>query len=160
MTAGRGRSKLKDLERRHVDFNKQRALIPASEAKGRRHPRIIYFPTQRTMDIIQRLCDQQATGPIFRNRLGNKWTGFAVKCAFARLEKVIGKRVKHYDFRRTFITRKIIAGVDSHVVAKLSGHLSTAMIDRHYSAVADDHEFMLKMATRDITPSPNSSKPS
>jgi integrase len=61
-----------------------------------------------------------------------------------------GKRIKHYDFRRTWITRKIIAGVDSHVVAKLSGHQSTAMIDRHYSAVANDHEFMLKMAGRDI----------
>src|SRR5207302_1270867 len=38
-----------------------------------------------------------------------------------------GKRFNHYAFRRTFITRKIIAGVDSHVVAKLSGHQSTAM---------------------------------
>jgi integrase len=151
---------LKELERRHIDFDKQRALIAADEAKGRRHPRVIYFPTQRSMDIIRRLCDQHATGPIFRNRLGNKWTAFAVKCAFARLEKVIGKRVKHYDFRRTFITRKIIAGVDSHIVAKLSGHQSTAMIDRHYSAVADDHEFMLKMAAQDITPSPSSSESS
>ncbi len=60
------------------------------------------------------------------------------------------KRFNHYAFRRTFITRKIIAGVDSHVVAKLSGHQSTAMIDRHYSAVADDHEFMLRQAERDI----------
>ena len=75
---------------------------------------------------------------------------------FARLEGVIGKRVKHYDFRRTFITRKIVAGVDSHVVAKLSGHQSTAMIDRHYSAVANDHEFMLKMAAQDIIPATNS----
>ena len=63
-----------------------------------------------------------------------------------------GKRFNHYAFRRTFITRKIIAGVDSHVVAKLSGHQSTAMIDRHYSAVANDHEFMLRMAAQDIAP--------
>ncbi len=63
-----------------------------------------------------------------------------------------GKRFNHYAFRRTFITRKIIAGVDSHVVAKLAGHQSTAMIDRHYSQVASDHEFMLQQAMRDIGP--------
>lgn len=61
-----------------------------------------------------------------------------------------GKRFNHYAFRRTFITRKIIAGVDSHVVAKLAGHQSTHMIDKHYSQVAADHEFMLKQAMRDI----------
>jgi integrase len=148
---------IKELERRHIDFDKQRAVIPADEAKGRRYPRTIYFPTARGMEILHRLCALHPTGPLFRNRLGNKWTAFAVKCAFARLEKVIGKRVKHYDLRRTFITRKIIAGVDSDVVAKLSGHQSTAMIDRHYSAVANDHEFMLKMAAQDLTPSPDSS---
>lgn len=141
---------LKDLELRHVDFDKRRAVIPADEAKGRKHTRTIYFPTDRSLEIVRRLCAERAEGPIFRNSRGNKWTGNAVKCYFARLEKIIGKRVKHYDFRRTFITRKIIAGVDSHVVAKLSGHQSTAMIDRHYSAVADDSEFMLKQAERDI----------
>ena len=104
------------------------------------------------MEIVRRLCDQRPTGPLFLNNRENPWTGDAVKCCFARLEKKVGKRLKHYDFRRTFITRKIIAGVDSHVVAKLSGHQSTAMIDRHYSAVANDHEFMLKMATQDIQP--------
>ena len=143
---------VKDLERRHVDLDKQQAVIPADEAKGRKHTRVFYFPTDRSMEIVKRLCETYPEGPLFRNRLGNKWTGNAVKCTFARLEKKIGKRVKHYDFRRTFITRKIIAGVDSHVVAKLSGHQSTAMIDKHYSAVANDHEYMLRMAAQDITP--------
>jgi integrase len=147
---------VKELERRHVEFDRQRALFSADEAKGRKYPRTIYFPTQRSMDVIRRLCEEHPQGPIFRNNRGNKWTGDAVKCVFARLEGVIGKRVKHYDFRRTFITRKIVAGVDSHVVAKLSGHQSTAMIDRHYSAVANDHEFMLKMAAQDIIPATNS----
>ena len=73
-------------------------------------------------------------------------------CVFARLEKTLGKRVTHYDLRRTFITRKIIAGVDSHVVATLSGHQSTAMIDKHYSAVARDDGFLLEQAKRDLSP--------
>ncbi len=80
-----------------------------------------HFPTDRSVEIVGRLCDERPSGPLFLNNGGNKWTGDAVKCSFARLEKTVGRRIKHCDFRRTFITRKIIAGVDSHVVAKLKG---------------------------------------
>jgi integrase len=203
---------IKELEKRHLQFDKQRAVIPADEAKGRKHTRTVYFPTDRSMEIVRRLAEEHPTGPIFRNRRGNPWTGDAVKCRFedievefglkemqrqgidldtseesiaammttlsptrkqkgtgkevpkqkwelrkeARLKLVAGqarkygKRFNHYAFRRTFITEKIIAGVDSHVVARLAGHQSTAMIDRHYSAVANDHEFMLREAQRQI----------
>jgi integrase len=205
---------VKDLEQRHMDFDKRCAVIPADEAKGRKHTRTVYFPTDRSMEIVRRLCEANPTGPFFLNSKGNRWTGDAVKCRFEDIEvafglkemerqgidldtseesiqamartlehnrktkktgalvpkkawelrkearqKLIaqqarqyGKRFNHYAFRRTFITRKIIAGVDSHVVAKLAGHQSTAMIDKHYSQVASDHEFMLKQAMRDIEP--------
>ena len=63
-----------------------------------------------------------------------------------------GVRLSHYQFRRTWITSKLIAGVDSHVVAKLAGHQTTDMIDKHYSQVADDAEFMLREAARKIEP--------
>ena len=200
------------MEKRHVEIDKKRAVIPADEAKGRKHTRVIYFATDRAVDILTRLSGEYPTGPLFRNDKGNKWTGDAVKCRFEDIEvafgikemerqgvqldvseesiarvqatlsptkkergsgkevakkgwelhkearlkliaeqtKQYGKRFNHYAFRRTFITRKIIAGVDSHVVAKLSGHQSTAMIDRHYSGVANDHEFMLKEAAKDV----------
>jgi integrase len=205
---------VKELEWRHLQLDKQRAVIPADEAKGRKHPRAIYFPTDRSMAIIRRLADDYPDGPLFRNNLGNRWTGDAVKCRFEDIEvafglkemerqgveldvseesiaevmktlsptkkprdsgievakkawelrkearlklvaqqtKKFGKRFNHYAFRRTFITGKIIAGVDSHVVAKLSGHQSTAMIDRHYSAIANDHDFMLREAQKQIVP--------
>jgi integrase len=205
---------VKDLERRHLDFEKRCAVIPADEAKGRKRTRTVYFPTDRSMAIIRRLAEAYLEGPIFRNTMGNQWTSDAVKCRFEDIEiafglaemkrqgieldtseesiqavaktlsptrknkktgvetpkktwelrkearqKLIaqqaqqyGKRFNHYAFRRTFITRKIIAGVDSHVVAKLAGHQSTAMIDKHYSQVASDHEFMLQQAMRDIEP--------
>lgn len=208
---------MKDLEKRHFQPDKQRAVIPADEAKGRKHPRAIYFPTERSVEIVGRLCESHPSGPIFRNNLGNKWTGDVVKCRFEDLEvafglkemerrgieldvseesiaevmktlsptkkrkgtgiavpkeawelrkearlklvakqaKQYGKRFNHYAFRRTFITGKIIAGVDSHVVAKLSGHQSTAMIDRHYSAIANDHEFMLREAQKQMHPQGN-----
>lgn len=143
---------VKRLEARHINLEMQRAVLPTSEAKGKKKPRVIYFPTERSLEILSRLCAKHPEGPIFLNSRGHSWTGNAVKCAFARLDEQVGRRLSQYMFRRAFITRKIIAGVDSHVVAKLSGHQSTAMIDKHYSAIANDHEFMLRESQRDINP--------
>ena len=72
----------------------------------------------------------------------------AVKCRFAALDNKLGKRLRQYDFRCTWITSKIKAGVDSHVVAKLAGHKSTHMVDVHYSVIADDPEFMLQQSKK------------
>ncbi len=136
---------VKQLEARHIQLDKSRAVLPTEEGKGG-IPRAIYFPTERSIAIVKRLMASNPTGPLFRNRKGKAWTAFAVKCQFERSEKKMGKRFRHYDLRRTFITGKIVAGVDSHVVAALAGHKSTAMIDKHYSAIGDNPEFMLKMA--------------
>lgn len=141
---------IKDLEKRHIQTKMQRAVLPKDEAKGRKHPRTIYFPTERTMEIIQRLCEEHPTGPLFRNRLGNKWTGLAVKCRLQKYDHILGRRIRHYDLRHGFITRKLVAGVDSHVVAKLAGHRDTRMIDTVYSHVADDFQFMLREARKDV----------
>lgn len=138
---------IKRLEARHVQLDKQRAVIPAEEAKGK-IPRAIYFPTERSTKIIKRLVKERPAGPLFLNNRGRPWTGMAVKCRMEDLEDKIGKRIRHYDLRRTFITDKIIAGVDSHVVAALAGHKSTAMIDKHYSAIGDDYRFMLEQSKK------------
>lgn len=140
---------IKVIEARHVQLDKQRCLIPADEAKGRR-ARAIYIPTQRSLAIVERLTQQYPDGPIFRNPRGNPWTANAVRCRFRRLEEKIGKRFRQYDFRHGFITRKLLAGVDSHVVASLAGHTNTRMIDQVYSHVAEDHKFMLEAAQKDI----------
>lgn len=63
-----------------------------------------------------------------------------------------GKRFRHYALRHSFVTRKLVAGVDSHIVAALAGHTDTSMIDRVYSHVADDHAYMLAMARKDVSP--------
>ncbi|MGA2065866.1 MAG: hypothetical protein ABSG86_12910 [Thermoguttaceae bacterium] len=208
--AGGRPQETKHLETRHVQIDKQRAVIPAGEAKGG-ISRAIYFPTERSLDIIKRLVEEYPTGPLFRNNKGNPWTGFAVKLRFERLqiaigrremagrglvsavtdeaiEKLVGKLSKtrvnratgkktektvaelrrearsrlvtmeakqyarrhcQYDLRHTFVTRKLKAGVDSHLVAALAGHKDTKMIDKVYSPVADDHEFMLEQAKKE-----------
>ena len=181
---------VKGLEARHVDLEKQRAVIPTDEAKGKR-VRAVYFPTPRSLEIIKRLVQEHPEGPVFRNNKGNPWTRFAVKCSFDRLQMALGqreiaarglpssvtdeaiqklaeelpkfrvnkktgkqtekqpweirreaklkllaqearevtRRYRQYDFRHSFITRKLLAGVDSHVVAALAGHKDTKMID-------------------------------
>ena len=65
-------------------------MIPAEEAKGRRHARTIYFPTDRSWEVVERLCRERPTGPIFLNTKGNKWTGSAVKCRFEDVEVAFG----------------------------------------------------------------------
>lgn len=147
--AGTRPQEIKILEARHIQFDKRRAIIPAAEAK-KGIQRAIYFPTDRSFQIIKRLAETYPEGLLFRNRLGNKWASDAVCYRFTTLEKKLGIRYRQYDLRHTFITRKLIAGVDSHVVAKLAGHQNTAMLDRTYSHVADDYEFMLREAKKDI----------
>jgi len=201
----------KQLEARHLELDKQRAVIPGEEAK-RGRTRAIYLPTDRSMEIVKRLAKEHPTGPLFRNNQGQPWTGFAVKLRFDRIQIAIGlqemakrgissavteddidrlagklsktrltraagkrtskkpaelrsaakrkliakeakqyaKRFRQYDLRHSFVTRKLRAGVDSHVVAALVGHKDTKMIDAVYSHVADDHRFMLAEAKKDL----------
>jgi integrase len=205
----------KQLEARHLQLDKQRAVIPGEEAK-RGRTRAIYFPTDRSMEIVTRLAKAHPTGPLFQNNKGGAWTGFAVKLRFDRIQVAIGrlemakrgiasaiteeevdafvrklakarqeqataknsrtkpselrsqakkrlvakearqyaKRFRQYDLRHSFVTRKLRAGVDSHIVAALVGHKDTRMIDSVYSHVADDANFMLDAAKKDVQPSP------
>ena len=68
----------------------------------------------------------------------------------AKEAKQYAKGFRQYDLRHSFVTRKLQAGVDSHVVAALVGHKDTKMIDTVYSHVADDYKFMLDAARKDI----------
>jgi site-specific recombinase XerD len=140
---------IKELEARHVDLGKCRAVIPAEEAK-KNIPRAFYFPTDRSMEIIKRLVEERPEGLLFVNARGTPWNGFNIRCRFQRLQKSgkVGKRYFHYAMRHSFVTRQLVAGVDIHTVGKLAGHQSTSMLDKHYSHIADDYEYMLKQARR------------
>ena len=74
----------------------------------------------------------------------------AKRVLIAREAKQYAKRFRQYDLRHSFVTRKLRAGVDSHVVAALVGHKDTKMIDTVYSHVADDHKFMLDAAKKEV----------
>jgi integrase len=62
-----------------------------------------------------------------------------------------------YLFRHSWITRKLVAGVDSTVLKDLAGHSDAQMISRVYGHAAEDYKFMLEQARRDV--SDNSARP-
>ena len=138
---------VKHVEARHVDLKAHIWYIPKDEAKGKKRPRTIYM-TAKALKIVKRRIAEHPTGKLFLNTRGKPWTAGAVKDRFMRLEETLGVRYCQTLLRHSWITRKIIAGVDSHVVAALAGHSDSSMIDRVYSKVASDHAFMLKEAKR------------
>lgn len=138
----------KRIEAKQIDFEKQLVVIKAEDGAKGGFTRSIYVPTTRAMKIVSRLAEEHPEGPIFRNNRGNPWTKDAVKCVFQRIRAKHGRDFTHYAMRHTNITNRLMAGVDSHVVAALAGHKSTRMIDEVYSHVAEDHEYMLQQAKR------------
>jgi integrase len=81
----------KQLETRHLELDKHRAVIPGEEAKGGR-TRAIYFPADRSLEIVKRLAEEHPAGPLFRNNNGKSWTGFAVKIRFERIQILLGRQ--------------------------------------------------------------------
>lgn len=138
-------AEVKQLESRHIDLVRHVCVLPASEAKGKRRPRFIYMTTTAEQ-VVRRLLKKHPTGAIFRNARGAAWTANSVNGQFEILEDKVGVKYCHANFRHTWITAKIIEGIDSHVVAKLVGHADSKMIDKVYSKVAADHDFMLRAA--------------
>lgn len=47
----------------------RRIVFPPSQAKGKRHPRVIYLDDD-AWNIVEQRCKRWASGPIFRNRCG------------------------------------------------------------------------------------------
>lgn len=139
---------IRNLTADQVDLKLHRAVISEDAGAKRGITRAIYIPTKRAQKIIKKLTKERPEGPLFLNTRGNAWTAYAINCRFQKLKKKTGKKFHHYALRHTFITEKLKAGVDSHIVAELSGHTSTKMLDQVYSHIAQDAAFMLKQAKK------------
>ena len=138
---------VKPLEARHLDLEQHRAVIPRSETKGKRRPRVLYL-TERAERILRELARERQHGPLFLNQAGRPWSASAVRLRFQRLAKHVGKQYCQTLFRHSWITRKLLAGEDSHVVAALAGHVDSSMIDRYYSKVSGESKFLLDAMRR------------
>lgn len=125
------------VEKRHLDVAGKRWVFPVTESKGKRKIRIVYL-TDLALEICQRLALKHPTGPLFRNSDGLPWTRFAVSLVFGRMVKHLARKYALVDFRHTFVTRSLKAGVDPVTLSFLMGHADTSMLSRQYAHLDQD----------------------
>jgi integrase len=133
-----------DLQVNHSDG--PRLMMPSSR-KGRGHKRInrhpVPIPPSLAAKLRQAAGDREASAPLLRQRNGRDWSKGSVdyRQSFQRAAARAGldqKVVTLYALRHTAITRELLAGLPTRVVA--AGHdTSTAMIERSYSHYIGDH---------------------
>jgi integrase len=135
------------VEARHVDVAGSRWVLPASESKGKKKPRVVYL-TPEALGITVRLMERYPDGPLFRNADGRAWTPDATNCRFQRAKKQLGFKVCLYDFRHGYINRLLLNGVDAFTVATIVGHQNAAMLAAHYSHLSQAPQFLLEQARK------------
>ncbi len=118
-------SEILKIDRSHLQGN--RIILPRSDEKMKRAPRIIYL-NARALAIAQRVSE----GRIFRNSDGKPWTADAINCGFGRIKKATGITCSLTALRHTWCHRMLKAGTDSLTVATLMGHSGTSMIAKVY----------------------------
>jgi integrase len=131
------------IESRHVQLDQERIVFPKEEAKGKRHPRVIYLHGP-ALEIIARLMAHRVDGKLFLNTRGDPWTKFALCNRMFRLSQATGVRKAAYDLRHGFGTRKLIQGHDHLTVAHLMGHRDGTMLAKVYGHLDRDTAHLKK----------------
>ncbi|TWT78418.1 site-specific tyrosine recombinase XerC [Posidoniimonas polymericola] len=78
------------LEPRHVDLKHSRWVIPASEAKGKRAPRVVYL-TEKAQAITERYLARYPGGKLFCNSQGLPWDPYSTACHARRVQLRMGR---------------------------------------------------------------------
>lgn len=138
---------LRKIEARFFEPEAGRIVFPPTQAKGKKHYRVIYL-TPRAREIVARLASERPEGPLLVNSEGNAWTKDAINCAFCRLEKRIGRKYHLGAFRKGFATEALKAGVDTVTLAHLMGHRDPSMVSKVYGHVQQDPGHMAGAARR------------
>ncbi|MFM9961613.1 MAG: tyrosine-type recombinase/integrase [Planctomycetaceae bacterium] len=129
------------LEARHVDLENNRCVFPKNESKGKKKQRVIYL-TPISEEIVRRLVKEHPNSTLFRNARGEEWKRNNAACRFARMKPKIGMKLCLYDFRHSFVTRLLKAGVDPITIGHLAGHADVSMIARVYANIQNDTEHL------------------
>jgi integrase len=135
------------LEARHVDLANSRWVLPQSEEKMGRIPRVIYL-TETALEITERLLHTYPVGRLLRNTRGVAWTTDAVNCRFGTLKKKLGKRYCLYALRHTWMNRLLTSGVDGITVAVLAGHADTSTLARTYQHLSQNPTYLRQQLGR------------
>ncbi|HUY33192.1 MAG TPA: tyrosine-type recombinase/integrase [Pirellulales bacterium] len=133
------------VESRHVQLAMQRIVFPASEAKGKEYPRVIYL-NDAALEIVERLSKRWPDGKIFRNRRHKAWDRNAVRCRFRRLRSKVGHFCA-YHLRHTFAT-EALQNLDAFTVSVLMGHADVSTLARQYQHLAKAPGFLQQAARK------------
>lgn len=133
------------VEASHIDLAHQRWVLPLLKSKGKKRNCVVYL-TPKALIIIKRLMLKHPNGPLFRNSQGVPWTPYAISCRFTRLKKKLGVKYCLTNFRHSWVTRKLKAGVNAVTVAILANHVDTTMISRVYQHITQDPAYLIKAA--------------
>jgi integrase len=119
---------------RHVDLSLRRIVFPPSEAKGKRHPRVIYLD-DRAIEIVRDAAKSRTSGFLFRNAHGKQWHRNIIRCRFRRLRDKVGGDFCAYHLRHSYATAALQA-LDPITVATLMGHSDATTLARNYQHLA------------------------
>ncbi len=133
------------LEARHIAMNGHVAALKSKTTDETGKLRRIYL-SAKAEDIVRRLSAKYPEGPIFRNKLGNPWTNYAVNCQMRRLRSRagIGHEAVLRMLRKHWITDALERGVPIATVAELAGHQNTKMIENVYSKLSQRHDYLMQ----------------
>ena len=138
---------MREAEARHLEEDNQRLVFPASDAKGKRFPRVIYL-NDKAMEIVTRLSKEFPEGPIFRNRKGLPWTRNAIRCRFLKHKR---KGLCSTAIRHSWATHALARGVDPLTVSILLGHTDMTTLSRTYAHLSKNPDYMRDAVRRATT---------
>ncbi len=136
------------IESRHYNKEFRCIVFPREEAKGKRQPRTIYLGTDRAVQIVEQLCEENPSGPIFINTKGSPYCKNSLICALKRMATKTGIKTHLGAFRKGYCTEALQNGVDPITLSKLMGHTDLTMVNRVYAQIQQNKEFMLSAAQK------------
>jgi len=140
---------LRELKWEHLDADYSRAVyLEHKTAHSTGKPRVIYFPP-RAQALLRKYRKTSESEFVFVNHRSKPWTKNAIVQRMDSLRETTGLDCVIYNYRHTWITRALLAGVDIATVAVLSGHSSVAMIAKTYGHL-DQHSRHLSDAVAKI----------
>lgn len=130
-----------------IDWATGTATLKQHKTKHKGRRRVLYLSTE-SLVLLRRQADRYKTGPLFRGLGGKPLTRHAIVCRFIRISEKIGKTVRAYDYRHTYITRALSQGVPDTHVAALVGHANTNMLHKFYSHVGRNADLLRDTANK------------
>jgi len=129
-----------------------------TQKKADEHNGTVFFSDEEIRSILQALDDYQEEKRQQRDNsrqhgrdylpdlrftnpdTGKPYSKKAEQKPWQKIKKLAGiaDNVKLYSLRHTYISRLIVQGTDLLTVAKLAGHKSTQMIEKHYGHLRPD----------------------